>query len=254
MAAMVPRRTESIATQLLVSVRSAAEAEEALAGGAALIDVKEPANGPLGKAPDRVIGDVIRRVAGRVPVSAAMGEFREFDKAPAPDLPAGLAFLKLAFARCGGEDWPGWSHDLRGVVGEIRARQESCRVALAAYADWRNIHAPTPFQVCHLACDLRAGAFLVDTCGKDGSTLLDSISMFELDRLCRQCQEAGVPIALAGALGAEQIRVMLPLRPNWFAVRGAACQGGHRAGSVDRYRVRNLVELIEGVSAAIPAG
>ena len=39
------------ATRLLVSVRSAAEAEEALAGGAALIDVKEPANGPLGKAP-----------------------------------------------------------------------------------------------------------------------------------------------------------------------------------------------------------
>ena len=34
---------------LLVSVRSAAEAATALAGGADLIDVKEPSRGPLGR-------------------------------------------------------------------------------------------------------------------------------------------------------------------------------------------------------------
>ena len=33
---------------LLVSVRNAAEATEALAGGASIIDVKEPLAGPLG--------------------------------------------------------------------------------------------------------------------------------------------------------------------------------------------------------------
>ena len=37
-------------TQLLVSVRSPAEALAALEGGAALIDVKEPARGSLGRA------------------------------------------------------------------------------------------------------------------------------------------------------------------------------------------------------------
>ena len=36
--------------KLLVSVRSADEARAALAGGADLIDVKEPAHGPLGAA------------------------------------------------------------------------------------------------------------------------------------------------------------------------------------------------------------
>ncbi len=36
---------------LLVSVRSGAEASTALAGGAAIIDVKEPLHGPLGRAP-----------------------------------------------------------------------------------------------------------------------------------------------------------------------------------------------------------
>ena len=58
-------------TQLLVSVRSAAEAESAAAGGAGLIDVKEPSRGAMGKADDRTIADVVRAVAGRRPVSAA---------------------------------------------------------------------------------------------------------------------------------------------------------------------------------------
>src|SRR5947209_8028398 len=43
---------------LLVSVRSAAEARAALDGGAALIDIKEPARGPLGRADDGVMAEV----------------------------------------------------------------------------------------------------------------------------------------------------------------------------------------------------
>ena len=40
---------------LLVSVRDAAEAGNAVAGGAALIDVKEPARGALGRADDAIV-------------------------------------------------------------------------------------------------------------------------------------------------------------------------------------------------------
>ena len=64
----------AVMTRLLVSVRSAAEAEAALRGGADVIDVKEPGRGPLGRADDAVIADVVRLVAGRRPVSAALGE------------------------------------------------------------------------------------------------------------------------------------------------------------------------------------
>jgi uncharacterized protein (UPF0264 family) len=60
--------------QLLVSVRSAAEAEAALEGGADVIDVKEPSRGSLGRADDDVIAEVVSTVAGRRTVTAAMGE------------------------------------------------------------------------------------------------------------------------------------------------------------------------------------
>ena len=51
--------------QLLVSVRDATEAAAALHGGAGLIDVKEPARGPLGRADAATIAAVVQTVAGR---------------------------------------------------------------------------------------------------------------------------------------------------------------------------------------------
>src|SRR5262249_6225382 len=46
--------------RLLVSVRDVREAEAALAGGADLIDIKEPAHGPLGRADDAVIEFIVQ--------------------------------------------------------------------------------------------------------------------------------------------------------------------------------------------------
>ena len=48
---------------------------------------------------------------------------------------------------------------------------------------------------------------------------------------------------LAGSLGPAEIERLLPLAPDWFAVRGAACEGG-RGGRVTEPRVRALVELM----------
>ena len=82
--------------KLLVSVRSAGEARSALAGGADLIDVKEPSRGPLGAADPAVIRDVIAAVDGRVPVSAAFGEWLAWAGKKAP---RGLHYAKWGLAQ-----------------------------------------------------------------------------------------------------------------------------------------------------------
>ena len=51
--------------------------------------------------------------------------------------------------------------------------------------------------------------------------------------MCRVCRDAGVTIALAGSLGRSLIRTLKPTAPDWFAVRGAACEGLHRTAAVD---------------------
>ncbi|HEY7309442.1 MAG TPA: (5-formylfuran-3-yl)methyl phosphate synthase [Gemmataceae bacterium] len=220
-------------TRLLVSVRSAQEAEAALHGGAALIDVKEPKHGSLGRAGEEVIAAVVRTVAGRGPVSAALGEL-----ADSPDMPVepSLAYVKwgLAAAR---EDW---RSQLGGALRRLAEQQPNCRGVAVAYADWRRADAPTPEDVCTFAVEHSLGAFLLDTWKKDSSTLLDWLALDAVARLCVRCRAAALPIALAGSLGAREIGQLRPLRPDWFAVRGAVCQGRRRTATIDEYKVRQL--------------
>src|SRR3954470_4620942 len=102
-------------TALLVSVRNAAEAEEAIAGGAAIIDVKEPSRGPLGRADLATMNRVVAAVAGRRPVSAAGGELHE---AFGRGIAAGISWVKVGLADAASlRDW-------RRNLREMRARTE----------------------------------------------------------------------------------------------------------------------------------
>src|SRR5438067_683406 len=97
----------SSAMQLLVSVRSQAEALAALAGGAGLIDIKEPAHGALGRADTEVIQEIAAAVAGMRPVSAALGEWVE-DTGTMPC--ADLTYIKWGLAGC--RRRPDWRAEL----------------------------------------------------------------------------------------------------------------------------------------------
>jgi hypothetical protein len=231
-------------TKLLVSVRSAAETEAALRGGAALIDVKEPARGSLGRADDDVIADVVRTVAGARPVSAALGEFVDTFADDLPFCNKSLDYLKWGLSRF--ENWEEdvWQDELDIVIRHLADHLPNARVVAVAYADWRRARAPKPEDVCSFAVTHAVGAFLLDTWEKDGSTLLDWLSPREIERLAERCRAAGVPIVLAGSLGAREMGELLPLRPDWFAVRGAACQGRQRGAMIDEGKVRQLAALL----------
>jgi (5-formylfuran-3-yl)methyl phosphate synthase len=225
---------------LLVSVRSAAEAVAALAGGAHVIDVKEPAHGSLGRADDAVIRAVLDSVAGQVETSAALGELANGARVfPG----SGLTWAKWGLAGCG--RGVGWRRLLAGARRELAETAPACRAVAAAYADWRRAEAPAPQAVCDFVCGQGWPAFLIDTATKDGTTLLDWLSVAEVERLCGQCRTAGVRVALAGSLGAGQIAALRDAAPDWFAVRGAVCRGG-RTGTIDPVAVRRLVDLLAG--------
>jgi uncharacterized protein (UPF0264 family) len=235
-------------TQLLVSVRNAAEAEAALRGGAALIDVKEPSRGPLGKADDAVIEEVVRCVAGRVPVSAAMGELRD-----GPGMTTrldGLSFIKWGTAEY---VTPDWEDELTFMTRVTTRRAPACEVVTVAYADTvRTRMAPPVEAVCAFARQRPQGVLLFDTWEKvrptpeeRRPTLLEWIPLPRLIMICRLCRNAGVRVALAGSLTAEEIPRLLPAEPDWIAVRGAACEGG-REGTVSEDKVRDLAALLKG--------
>jgi uncharacterized protein (UPF0264 family) len=225
---------------LLVSVRSPAEVEAALAGGAALIDVKEPGRGSLGRADDGTLAAVVEAVAGRRPVSAALGELLH-----TPDPPSiwGLSYAKWGLAGWTSARASDWREALREAAARLHRTNPGCRLVAAAYADWQRAASPAPREVCAAVGEEGWGVLLLDTWNKDGSTLLDWMPPAEVGQLCRHCRDAGVRVALAGSLGVAEIQVLRRAEPDWFAVRGAVCSGG-RKGGLDVTAVRRLADLL----------
>jgi uncharacterized protein (UPF0264 family) len=235
--------------ELLVSVRSVAEAQAALEGGACIIDVKDPFIGSLGRASPSTIAGVVGLVAGRVPVSAALGELGDLCETTenlksqfVTDLPEGLNYVKWGLA--------GNRVTWRRKLVNAAMRLTACPSALTpspvavAYADWQHAQAPPPEQVWEFVRDHDWPVFLLDTWMKNGRTLLDWLSLNKLLWLRQQCHRYGIRLALAGSLGVDQIRELLPLHPDIFAVRGAVCRQNDRTGYVETSRVRYLVELL----------
>ena len=98
------------------------------------------------------------------------------------------------------------------------------------------------------ACELKFAALLFDTFVKDGSSLLDWISLETLKLIRHRLGDVGVKVAFAGALDEDRIRQLSTLAPDWFAVRGAACTGG-RNGTICSIRVRALKNAIQSRQA-----
>jgi uncharacterized protein (UPF0264 family) len=229
--------------KLLVSVRSAFEAEAAFAGGADVIDIKDPARGALGRAGEEVFVAVCAFLAGRRPVSAALGELREFSG----HAPSSMDYVKCGLAGLAGKsDWPSMWDRFRENAGRAQA-------VIVAYADWQCAQAPSVRAVSALACARPGSVLLVDTCCKDTyihgrrATLLDWLPRDWIEMLVHEVHQASGRIALAGSLGLSEIAELRELGPDWFAVRGAACRDDDRDSTIDPERVRHIKSLLHGV-------
>lgn len=126
---------------LLVSVRSVSEALAAVAGGAAVVDVKEPDRGPLGMADPSVWRAVRDAVPSSIPVTVALGDLDDWRDQPPPDPSAfaGLAFRKIGFARAS-NDWAGTWRAMRAAWGN------GPPWVAVAYADWLEARALIPLR------------------------------------------------------------------------------------------------------------
>ena len=87
--------------RLLVSVASAVEASAALAGGADVIDAKNPLAGALGAVSADALREIHATVAGACLVTAALGDAAdetEVERAAGTFAAAGAALVKVGFA------------------------------------------------------------------------------------------------------------------------------------------------------------
>jgi (5-formylfuran-3-yl)methyl phosphate synthase len=227
--------------KLLVSVVDAGEARAAATAGADIVDVKNPAEGSLGAPSPGVLAGVRAAVPAELPVSAAIGDM--------PDLPGTAALAALGAARSGatfvkvGLWGVSTEQDAIALLRAVRDGVPDAVVVAAAYADARRVaHAPlAPELLPRVAGAAGVESCLLDTAVKDGRGLLEWLAPDALSSLVAEAHAAGLQVALAGALRAEDLPVVRDTGADIAGVRSAACAGGRRTATLDAARVRALV-------------
>ncbi len=226
---------------LLISVRNEGEATVALAGGADLIDVKEPRRGALGAADATVWRDVSIAVRGRVPTSVALGELMDFDQTVTRDLVsdlAGVQFAKFGLAGC--RRFTEWVNRWRTSLETL---PECVQAVAVVYADWRDAMAPAPEDVIEQASRAQCGAVLLDTFDKSRGDLIEHFGIEQLNHLSMMIRARAMRTVFGGSLNTHSAARLLPLRPDYIAVRGAVCREA-RTSRIDRKLVEELAHVV----------
>jgi (5-formylfuran-3-yl)methyl phosphate synthase len=233
--------------QLLVSVRSRDEAMAALAGGADVIDIKEPLYGSLGQATPAVWREVRDVVPQQIPLSVALGELGDWldpaDVNIAAKAPVGITYCKLGLSDAP-PNWAGMWRDYSRRWNDLVSSPPSW--VAVVYIDWRAARAPDPDSIIRAAGEFdECSGVLFDTWDKTCGARLNATWKPRVDRV----RERGRFVAVAGSVDIEAIGRLAPLGPDIFAVRGAACTGGDRLKTVESQRVSDLAHVAGRVPA-----
>jgi (5-formylfuran-3-yl)methyl phosphate synthase len=227
--------------RLLVSVTDAREARVAVEAGVDIVDVKNPAEGSLGAPGPGVIERVREVVPPERPVSAAIGDL--------PNLPGTAALAALGAARSGaayvkvGLSGTSTTESAVALLHAVRdAVDGRAAVIAAAYADAERVSGGPlpPVAVVEAARRARVGGCLLDTAVKDGRGLFQWLTPGMLEALVAEGHAAGLEMALAGALRAEDLSLVRATGADVAAVRAAACRGGRRTAPLDAERIGRL--------------
>ena len=240
--------------RLLISVADAAEASEALVGGADIIDAKDSLAGALGAVSVEALREIHAAVAGTRPVTAALGEASweaAIERAAAAFTEAGATVVKVGFS--------GISSTARAaalVAAAVRGAKtgsgDRAGVVAVAYADADRVASLAPADLTKVAAHSGADGLLIDTADKRGPGLLRLVEPDALATLVAQAHEAGLFVVLAGKLTADDLPIARAAGADIAGVRGAACDGG-RTGRVAVRKVRLLRSLCAASAALDPA-
>ena len=207
----------------LASVTDADEAQLVIAGGADLIDCKAPASGALGALPTSEVRRIAVSVAGRVPVSATIGDH------PCQPEPVCRAVVEMAvtgvdFIKVGLFDG-GFPRQTIQAVSKLDIG--SSRLVAVLFADRQ--------PDLSLLDDLSQAGFwgvMLDTADKGHGALPDAMSAPAISHFVRRASEEGLKTGLAGSLKLHHIDEIRALGPDIIGFRGALCVNALREGEL----------------------
>jgi dihydroneopterin aldolase len=221
-------------TLFLASVSGPKEAETALAHGADIIDLKDPANGAFGAVAPDAMRAAVTTVAGRRPISAVAGDLpmepATIVAAVEARAAAGIDYVKVGL-------FPDAKRE--ASVRALSGLAHKTRIIGVMFAD----HGADLSLIPVMAAAGFAGAML-DTAKKGAGRLLDVMAITELREFVSQCRVHDLMAGLAGSLELPDIPRLLLLEPDVLGFRRALCVEQDRTGLIEPAaidRVRGLI-------------
>jgi uncharacterized protein (UPF0264 family) len=233
--------------KVLISPKDENEAIEAIAGGADIIDVKNPNEGALGANFPWIIRRIIEIAPKNIEVSCALGEV--------PNLPGAISLAALGAATTGVNYIKVGLFGLRTQKEAVHLMQmvnkaakdfnPSIKVVASGYADAARANTIDPLLIPEIAYKAKADVAMIDTAIKDGKSLFTFLVKSQIQSFVDSAHKYGLKGALAGSLQKEDLPVVHALGADIAGLRGAACTLSDRVnGKITRERVRELVEVV----------
>jgi len=228
-------------TKILISVTSIEEARLASAGGADIIDLKDPDNGALGALPLDKIAEVVRfvktqTVYGDKVTSATIGDLPLH-----PDLIARQAgrlletevdIVKIGFFSEPGLQFADYEYCLNGLKALAAKGAKLIAVLFAEHSYPEGL----------LALIKNAGFYgvMMDTAEKNGATFLDYHSIEFVRTMARTLQDHGLMFGLAGSLKLQHVAGIKEINPDYVGFRGGVCVNNLRNLAIDSDKIRAI--------------
>lgn len=231
--------------RLLVSPMNMEEAQAALAGGADILDVKNPKEGSLGANFPWVIRSVAELAAGRVPVSATIGDL-EFKPGTASLAALGAASSGADYIKAGllGVKTQEQAEEmLNAIVRAVKELDPGKKVVASGYSDYSRAGSISPMLLPAAALQAGADVVMMDTAIKDGRPTFDFMNEGDLADFIKLGHSLDLEVALAGSIGFPHMPALTRLQPDIIGVRGIVC-GGDRRSAVKE-------ELVAKVKSAL---
>lgn len=237
---------------LLASVADGAEMDAAIAGGADIVDLKDPAKGALGAWPEPALRTAVARWralgTGAPMLSATTGdqplEPEALAEAAARVAASGVPLVKIGFRLAGGEAADDLAPRLALCLAALAPLARRHRLVAVLFADLK----PDLALVPRFAAAGFAGVML-DTADKASGSLRRHLDDAALAAFLADARANGLMSGLAGALTGADAAPLAALGPDYLGFRGALCSGG-RAGALDPARLRAVRDALKGQAAA----
>ena len=233
--------------KLLISPINENEALEAIAGGADIIDVKNPKEGALGANYPWVIKRIKEITPKNLEVSCTLGEVGNFPGSVS--LAAlGAASLGVDYIKVGlyGIKTPEEAiFLLQNVSRAAKECNPKIKIAVTGYADAERIGAIDPLLIPEIAHKAQVDVAMIDTSVKDGKNLFDYLTKEKLKKFVDSAHGFGLKAALAGSLRKQDLPLIQGIAADIAGLRSAACSNNNRVtGQINRTLVSELVEVL----------